>query len=84
MINGNEELFIKIIFPVLLFLAGSVIFKYVKQVTIPLLLIATFTCFFLIGQGNYVMVYLVPLYLLMYIGGYHSAGWYAKNILTKS
>jgi len=83
-INDYEVMFLKITYPVLLFLIGSIIFKYVRKLTLPLLLITSFTCLFLVGQEYSYLIYLLPLYLLMYLSGYFSAGWYAKNILSES
>jgi hypothetical protein len=83
-IDNYEVLFLKITYPVLLFLIGSVIFKYVKRLTLPLLLITSFTCLYLVGQEYSYLFYLLPLYLIMYLCGYFSAGWYAKNIQAES
>jgi len=83
-ILNYEKMFLMIIYPVLLFLTGSVIYKYIRKLTLPLLFITTFTCFFLGGQEYSYLIYLLPLYLIMYLSGYFSAGWYAKNILAES
>lgn len=84
LINNYEQIFLMITYPVLLFLTGSIIYKYIGKLTLPLLLITSFTCLFLGGQEYSYLIYLLPLYLIMYVSGYFSAGWYAKNILAKS
>jgi len=81
-INGYELIFLKITYPVLLFFLGSAIYKYVKRLTLPLLIITSFTCLILVGHEYSYLTYLLPLYLVMYLGGYYGAGWYAKYILT--
>jgi hypothetical protein len=75
-----ETFFLKITYPVLLFLFGSIIFKYFQTLTTPLLFITIITCFFLMGKEYSNMIYLLPFYLVMYLGGYFGADWYRKNI----
>jgi len=82
-IGGYEMIFLKITYPVLLFLIGSIIFKYIKRLTLPLLIITSFTCLILVGQEYSYLTYLLPVYLGMYLAGYFGAGWYAKNILNQ-
>ncbi|MBS9525190.1 hypothetical protein KIH41_10335 [Litoribacter ruber] len=79
-IAGYETFFLKMTYPVLLFLVGAGIFKYFKILTPPLLVITTITCFFFVGKEYSNMIYLLPVYLLMYLGGYFGADWYEKNI----
>jgi len=81
--NGYEMIFLKITYPVLLFFIGSVIYKYIKKLILPLLIITSFTCLILVGKEYAYLTYLLPLYLLMYLGGYFGAGWYERNILTQ-
>jgi len=83
LINDYEVVFLKTTYPVLLFLVGSIVFKYIRKLMLPMLLITSFTCLFLVGQEYSHLLYLLPLYLIMYISGYYSAGWYAKNILAQ-
>ncbi|WP_143961435.1 hypothetical protein [Litoribacter populi] len=82
-IHGYETFFLKMTYPVLLFLVGAGIFKYLKLLTTPLLVITTITCFYFVGQEYANMIYLLPVYLLMYCGGYFGADWYEKNIQVR-
>lgn len=83
-VSGYELFFLKITYPVLLFLGGCVIYKYIKNLVVPLLLITSFTCLVLVGPQYADLFYLLPIYLTMYLGGYYSAVWYAKYILLKN
>jgi len=75
-----DTFFLKHTYPVLLFLCGSVISKYLKALTTPLLVITSLTCFIFVGRENADLIYLLPFYLIMYLGGYFGANWYQKNI----
>jgi hypothetical protein len=79
---ASDTFFLKHTYPVLLFLSGSIIYKYIKMLTSPLLVITSITCFIFVGKENAELIYLLPFYLVMYLGGYFGANWYQKNIQT--